>query len=91
MDKIEIAGIIMVAVAVVIILIFIFILGNSFPAFTFAKNAWKPVEISEQLSAEASRFMWNYRSLDLIAQAFVLFGAAVGCLAILRAEKEENK
>ena len=89
MDKIEIAGLIMVVIAV--ILVFIFILENSFPAFCFAKNNWNPVEVSNQIGAETARFMWNFRSLDLIAQVFVLFAAAIGCLAILREEREENK
>ncbi|MCD6243383.1 hypothetical protein J7K06_06875 [Candidatus Bathyarchaeota archaeon] len=89
MDKIEIAGLILVITAIT--LVFVFILENSFPAFILAENHWKPVEISGRAGAETAYFMWNYRSLDLIAQVSALFGAAVGCLAILRKEKEGRK
>ena len=47
--------------------------------------------VTQSVGKEVSKFMWESRSLDLIAQALVLFGAAVGCLAILRSEKDEKK
>jgi len=31
-----------------------------------------------------SGFLWDYRSLDLLMQPFVLFAAASGCAAMLR-------
>ena len=33
---------------------------------------------------QVSQFLWTYRSLDAIAQAFVLFTAALGSIALLR-------
>ncbi len=33
---------------------------------------------------QVSQFLWGYRGLDLIGQAFVLFAAALGCIALLR-------
>jgi len=87
-DKIEIAGLILTVIAV--IAMFALISENRFPAFACAENEWRPVKVSGSTGAETADFMWNYRSMDLITQAFVLFGAAAGCLAILRVEKEER-
>ena len=88
-DKIEIAGLIMIVISA--ISVFIFVSENSFPAFSLAENHWKPIEVSTHMDIETARFIWNYRSLDLIAQVFVLFGASLGCLAILRKVKRSNK
>ena len=81
MDKIEAAGIIISLIAIFATLILIS--QASFPAFTYATEDW--------IKIGTANFIWNYRFLDLVAQAVVLFGAAVGCLAILREEKEEEK
>ena len=87
-DKIETAGLILVLVA--ILATFILISQNSIPAFTYAKENWIKIEVSETLGPETANFMWTYRHLDLIAQAIVLFGAAAGCLAILREERAND-
>jgi len=89
LDKIEFAGLTLVFVAVVAT--FAFISENRFPAFAYAEHIWSPVKISESIGTETANFMWNHRPIDLIAQAFVLFGAAVGCLAILRSEAKEGE
>lgn len=88
MDKIEAAGLIVSLIAIVAI--FMIISCVSFPAFTHAKEEWIKVRVSENIGLETANFVWNYRSLDLLAQAMILFGAAAGCLAILREEKEEK-
>jgi len=41
---------------------------------------------SADLGPDASRFMWTYRGLDVIAQAFTIFAAAIACLAMLRSD-----
>ena len=91
-DGIEAAGLTVAILAVIVSCVFI--AQNSFPAFQYASGEYSPkhlVETTENVGQEVSRFMWESRSLDLIAQALVLFGAAVGCLAILRSEKAEKK
>ncbi|MBS7643903.1 hypothetical protein KEJ26_04950 [Candidatus Bathyarchaeota archaeon] len=35
-------------------------------------------------------FLWTFRLIDIIAQAFVLFAAAACCAAMLRREKGEE-
>ncbi len=44
---------------------------------------------SETVDMETTEFLWTYRLIDLIAQAFVLFAAAACCVAVLRAEERE--
>ena len=88
-DKIEITGVILAVTAILVA--FIFMSQNSIPAFTYANENWMKIEVSKLLGPGTANFIWNYRFLDLIAQAFVLFGAAAGCLAILKEERKEEK
>ena len=88
-DKIEITGAILAVAAILVT--FIFMSQNSIPAFTYANENWIKIEVSKSLGPGTANFIWNYRFLDLIAQAFVLFGAAAGCLVILREERKEEK
>ena len=87
-DKIEAAGLAVSLMA--IIAAFIFISQTSFPSFTYAKGNWIKIRNSENIGSRTANFIWNYRYLDLLAQAIILFGAAAGCLAILREEREEK-
>ena len=84
-DGIEAAGLTVAILAVIVSCVFI--AQNSFPT----PYSTPPLESTQSVGQEVSKFMWKSRSLDLIAQALVLFGAAVGCLAILRSEKAEKK
>ena len=86
MDKIEATGLMLVLI--VMAAIFALISQINFPAFTYTNASWIKVKTSGDIGSETASFMWNYRYLDLIAQAIILFGAAVGCIAILRREKE---
>ena len=89
MDKIETAGITISLIAIFATLILIN--QANFPAFTYATGNWIKIGTSDNVGLGTANFIWNYRFLDLVAQAVVLFGAAVGCLAILREEKEEER
>lgn len=88
MDKIEAVGLTVSILAVIVF--YLFIGQNIFPAFKYALSDENLVETAQPIGQEVSLFMWNYRSMDLIAQALVLFGAAAGCLAILRSEEKEE-
>jgi hypothetical protein len=44
---------------------------------------------AETVEMKTTEFLWTYRLIDLIAQAFVLFAAAACCVAVLRAEEKE--
>jgi len=64
-----------------------------FPVFKYV-DADQPLELIEKDTAtigqQASRFLWNYRVLDLIGQAFVLFASAACCMALLRVEERKR-
>ncbi len=77
-DWVRVAGI---TVVVSVVLIFsMLVLRSEFPVFDHVE----PVEI------ETTEFLWTYRLIDMIAQAFVLFAAAACCVAVLRV-KEKKK
>ena len=76
-DWVRVAGL---TAAVLIALIFsMLIVKSEFPILDFVE----PVE------EETTTFLWNYRVIDLIAQAFVLFAAAACCVAVLRTREEK--
>lgn len=88
-DKIGVTGLV---ISVLLVAIFgIVITQNSFPAFEHATSNERLIATTQPIGQEASSFMWTYRSTDLMAQAFVLFAAAAGCLAILRVEENSRK
>ncbi len=86
MDRITIAGaaLVMIALASLAVLT----LQHPFQAFGYAQVVDRLVPITVDVGSEGSLFMWTYRSLDLIAQAFAIFAAAIACLAMLREDKE---
>ena len=76
MDWGRVAGLTVVLLAVLISSMLI--IRHEFPALDHAE----PIRI------ETTEFLWTYRLIDLIAQAFVLFAAAACCVAVLRAEEK---
>ena len=69
------------------------IVEYEFPVFEYADPDQPPelVEIETPIiGPEVSRFLWDYRVIDLIAQAFVLFAAAACCMALLRTEERKR-
>jgi hypothetical protein len=44
---------------------------------------------TETPEIETPEFLWIYRLIDMIAQAFVMFAAAACCVTVLRVEKKE--
>lgn len=77
-DWVRVAGITVVVSAVLIFSMLV--VRSEFPVFDHVE----PVEI------ETTEFLWTYRLIDMIAQAFVLFAAAACCVAVLRV-KEKKK
>ena len=67
------------AVVLVMLAFSILVVSYEFPILNSA----------ETVEMETTEFLWTYRLIDLIAQAFVLFAAAACCVAVLRAEERE--
>ena len=63
-----------------ILIISLLVAKHEFPIRIFPANV--DIEITE--------FLWNYRLIDVMSQAFVLFIAAACCVALLRVEEKKN-
>lgn len=82
LDRITIAG--SLAALVTIVLFALIIVQSPFPVFKFASSSDRFINVTQDIGPRDSVFMWTDRTLDLVAQAFVIFAAAAGSLAILR-------
>ena len=91
MDLIRLAE--LTAVVLAILIFWMLIVEYDFPAFKYV-DPDQPPELVENdtsiIGQRVSRFLWNYRVLDLMGQAFVLFAAATCCMALLRVEERKR-
>ncbi|MCC6013645.1 MAG: hypothetical protein LM593_04675 [Candidatus Verstraetearchaeota archaeon] len=88
MDKISIFGLI---VTIIFIFLVIYSLENiPFPSFQNPKDYSHFVSIELEPMKEYSQFLWEKRAQDLIAQAFLMFVAAISCITIFRKEVKEK-
>jgi hypothetical protein len=62
-----------------------------FPIFQSSAQSGHFVNVTQNVGAEDSRFMWTSDNLALIAQAVALFAAAAATLGMLRIDDEEKK
>ena len=87
-DRITIAG--SLAALLTIALFALIALQSPFPVFKFASSSDRFINVTQDIGPKDSVFMWTYRTLDLVAQAFVIFAAAAGSLALLRTTHKEE-
>jgi hypothetical protein len=87
-DKTWLAGAILALLAIALSVSIV--IQFAFPTFKYASPSERFVNITEDVGPQDSQFMWGNRTLDLMAQAIVIFAAAAGCLAMLRATQREN-
>ncbi len=90
-DLIRLAGLTTVILAILIF--WMLIVEYDFPAFKYVDPNQPPELVENDTSIIGQRvswFLWNYRVIDLIAQAFVLFAAAACCMALLRIEERKR-
>ena len=89
--KIDWVRVVGLTTAVLVVLVFsMLIVRYGFPAFEYASSSAELIKIeTTAIGPEVSRFLWTYRLIDLIAQAFVLFAAAACCVAVLRAGEKK--
>jgi len=77
-----------VLLSVLLFASFMYIVSTvSFPAGSYVHGELIPTNPPSGIGGAMSTFLWNYRGLDLLMQAVVLFATAVCCLAMLREEK----
>jgi hypothetical protein len=89
-DRIRLAGLTTVILAILVF--WMLIVEYDFVVFRYVDPDQIPELVENDTSIigqEVSWFLWNYRVIDLIAQAFVLFAAAACCMALLRIEERE--
>ena len=82
LDKTAAAGAFLSVLAILIFTTMIY--QNSFPALEYTLDTSHYLGVQGDLGPGYSRFLWENRNVDVIAQAFVMFVAAVSCLAIFR-------
>ena len=77
-------------ILVIMITLFVFswlTVEVDFPAFQYSEGYSRrliPAEPYNNIATMVSRFLWEYRALDLTGQAFVIVAAVVCCLALLK-------
>lgn len=81
-DWTSITGTILTAVGIVVIFSILFSTG--FPLFSTTVVETQLIDSSENIGRETADILWNQRSLDLIAQAFLILASAACCVAMLR-------
>ncbi|MGC8936347.1 MAG: hypothetical protein ACP5KV_03150 [Candidatus Methanomethylicaceae archaeon] len=89
LDKTTAAGALLSVLAILLFVILIF--QNGFPALEYTLDMSHYLSVQGDIGSGYSRFLWENRSTDVIAQAFVMFVAAVSCLAIFRETKGDEK
>jgi predicted permease len=77
-----------ICAAIAIVLFAAVALQQSFPVFNSSQAA-SSVNVSGDVGAQDSAFLWNNTGLAVLAQAFVLFAAAAATLGLLK-NGEEN-
>jgi len=90
-NSIMIVGLLFALLAVVVFSAVV--IQNPFPAFKYASQTSHFVsttQATQNIGPEDSRFLWTNNTLNLIAQAFVLFAAAAGTLGLLSTSKSEE-
>lgn len=64
-----------------------YIFDVDFPVFEYSGTQERqllPVEPFYEIAGGASRFLWEFRALDVAAQSFVIVAAVICCLAMLK-------
>jgi hypothetical protein len=73
-----------VCVVIALCLFALVALQHNFPIFNASTQNGSYVDVTQNVGAADSRFLWNNDGLALIAQAFVLFAAAAATLGLLK-------
>ena len=89
MDRITIAGSALAALTMIFLILIIS--QNTFPIIGLKDQSQRFNPDSSNVGFEDSYFMWANLDTALAGQAFVIFAAAAGCLAMLRTDQAETR
>jgi multisubunit Na+/H+ antiporter MnhB subunit len=85
-DTISLAGLLL-SIIVLVILLWV---GSSDILQLDSFTRFSSDFTEERIGQITSEYLWNNRTLDVIIQAVLVFGAAAGCIAMLRSGKEKE-
>ena len=85
-DKISVAGLLL---SIIVLLVLLWI-GSSDILQLDSFTRFSSDFAEERIGLITSEYLWNNRTLDVIIQAVLVFGAAAGCIAMLRSGKEKD-
>lgn len=88
-DKISLAGLL---ISIIILLIFLYVSSKStFELNSFARFSSDFAKTAPDVDILTSKYLWSNRTLDVIIQAILVFGAAACCITMLRPEREAKQ
>ncbi|WP_455368574.1 hypothetical protein [[Eubacterium] cellulosolvens] len=85
-DKISLTGL-MLSIIILVMLLWV---GSSDILQLDAFARFSSDFAEESIGQITSEYLWNNRTLDVMIQAVLVFGAAAGCIAMLRSGKEKK-
>jgi len=79
-----------VAISLLMFTSFMVVLTQSpFPHSTATHSEMIQTKPGSEIGGSMSRFLWDFRGLDLTFQTLILFSTAICCLALLREEYKQ--
>jgi multisubunit Na+/H+ antiporter MnhB subunit len=85
-DKISLVGLLLSIIVIVMLLL----VGSSDILQLNSFTRFSSDFANQRIGQITSEYLWNNRTLDVIIQAVLVFGAAAGCIAMLRSGKEKE-
>jgi hypothetical protein len=68
-----------------------YIFDVDFPVFQYSGTYERqliPIDPFNEIASGASRFLWEFRALDIAGQSFVIVAAVICCMAMLKRGEE---
>ena len=88
-DRISLSGLL---ISIIILLIFLYVSSQStFELTSIARFSSDFAKTAPEADISTAKYLWSNRTLDVIIQAILVFGAAACCITMLRPEKEARQ
>jgi hypothetical protein len=85
-DWISLAGLL---ISIILLIIFLYVGSKStFELTSFARFSSDFAKTAPEVDISTAKYLWSNRTLDVIIQAILVFGAAACCITMLRPEKK---